>query len=147
MSAVRRPAATQPFDRRRTLAAIHAAASALGLDTADKDAASPYRTIIRVQGAEGVTSAAQLSDAALQRVALYLRKQQGKSTGGLAGRIESLWAELGRKGLLRDPSEEGLRAFLLNRYRVSSVRWLTAVQASHVIEALKAWAARGSPGE
>lgn len=136
-----------PFNRRRTLAAIHAAASALGLDTAEKDPASPYRTIIRVQGAEGVTSAAQLSDAALQRVALYLRKQQGKSSGGLAGRIESLWAELGRQGLLRDPSDEGLKAFVLNRYKVASVRWLTAAQASHVIEALKAWAARGHQGE
>ena len=134
------------FDRRRALASIHACASQLGLDTADKDAASPYRTIVRVQGGEGVSSAAALSDAGLQRVQTYLRRQLGQAGGGMGGRIERLWAELGRAGKLRDPSSQGLSAYLQARYKVASARWLTAAQASHVIEAFKAWAAR-SQGE
>jgi phage gp16-like protein len=134
------------FNRRSTLASIHAAAAQLGLDTGDKDPGSAYRTIVRVQGAEGVSSAAELSDAGLQRVAKYLRRQ-AQGDGTMAYKIHRLWTALGKAGKLRDPSQEGLRAFLLARYKVASAKWLTAAQASHVIEALKAWSARGSQGE
>lgn len=143
-SSTRSPVA--PFDRRRALAAVHAAAATLGLDTADKDPSSVYRTMVRVQGQEPVSSAASLSDAGLARLKLYICRQAAEAAkqqrSGPGGKVERLWAELGKAGKLRDPSAQGLRAFLQNRHGVSHSKWLTAAQASEVIEAFKAWLAR-----
>lgn len=139
-------------DRRRTLAAIHAAASQLGLDTADKDPGSPYRTILQVQGG-GKVSAADMTDAERKRVLAYLLRQAnpGKvlahKDGWQVAKIEALWGELGAASQLRDPSPAGLQAFIMGRFKVKAARWLTAVQASQVIEALKAWKARGGAAE
>lgn len=131
--------------RRRDLAAIHAAAAQLGMDTADKSPDSAYRTMLRVQG--GASSAADLDEAGRQRVLAYLRKLAGKGQQGRtftqAQWIEHLWAQLGAKGLLRDPSAAGLAAFLRSRHGVDLVRALDGRQAAQVIEALKAWKARG----
>lgn len=135
--------------RRRDLAAIHAAAAQLGMDTADKSPDSAYRTMLRVQG--GSSSAAELDDAGRQRVLAYLRKLAGKGQQGRtftqAQWIEQLWSQLGAKGLLRDPSAAGLAAFLRTHHGVDLVRSLDSRQASKVIEALKAWKARGKAAE
>ncbi len=147
-----RKAAEQLVDRRRTLAAIHAAAAQLGLDTADKDPGSPYRTILQVQGG-GKVSAADMTDAERKRVLAYLLRQTnpGKvlahKDGWQVAKIEALWADLGAAGQLRDPSPEGLQRFIFGRFKVNAARWLTAAQASQLIEALKAWKARGGAAE
>lgn len=129
--------------RRRDLAAIHAAAAAAGLDTADKDPSSTYRTVLFTQGREGKYSAADLSPEGRRRVLLYLIKlTKGPQSSGMGGKVEALWAALGKAGKLRDPSAEGLAEFITRRHGVQSVRWLTAIQAAQVIEAFKAWLAR-----
>ncbi len=154
MTPSKRHAGSQADARRRDLAAIHAAAATLGMDTADRDPSTPYRTVVRVQGREDVTSAAELTAAGRRRVLAYLLEQ-----GRLAGRgappprprtvpasqldvIRGLWAQLGTAGALRDPSAEGLTAFVKRTTGVDAPRWLTAAQGSRVIEALKAWLAR-----
>ncbi len=139
---------TNPTEqRRRDLAAIHAAAAKLGMDTADKSPASVYRTMLQAQG--GATSAATMSADKRRRVLAYLLGQAyGKPSsmahpdGWQAAKIVALWADLGAAGKLRDPSEEGLSVFIHHTQGVDSLRWLTAVKASQVIEALKAWKAR-----
>lgn len=129
-------------ERRRELAAIHAAAAKLGMDTADKSPETPYRTILLAQG--GKTSAADLSPIGRRRVLAYLLRQQGPLSQ--AELIEALWSQLGKAGALEDPTPAGLAKFLKARHGVDSPRWLTAIQASQVIEALKAWKARkGGP--
>ncbi|MDO9093375.1 MAG: regulatory protein GemA [Rubrivivax sp.] len=139
-------------DRRRSIAAIHAAASNLGLDTADKNPGSPYRTILRVQGG-GKVSSSDMSDAERKRVLAYLLRQSNRGKvavhkdGWQVAKIEALWADLGTAGALRDPTPAGLQAFIFSRFKVNAARWLTAVQASQVIEALKAWKARGAAAE
>lgn len=138
-------------DRKRQLAAIHAAAAKLGLDTADKSPSSEYRTLLQAQG--GTTSAADLSEAGRKKVLAYLlrlsnpAKVMAHKDGWQVAKIEALWAELGAAGALRDPSAVGLQAFVYGRFKVNAARWLTAVQASQVIEALKAWKARGTDAE
>lgn len=142
-----RPAAIdQAADRRRKLAAIHAAAAKLGLDTADKSPGSAYRTILQAQG--GVTSAADLDADGRRKVLAYLLRQANPTGtpapkgGWQLAKIEALWRELGATGALRDPSPTGLADFVQARQGVSSPLWLNTQQANHVVEALKAWKAR-----
>lgn len=126
-------------DRKRKLAAIHAAAAKLGMDTADKDPGSEYRSMLKAHG--GVTSAADLTAEGRRRVLAYLLKQ---TSGGQVGLIGRLWAELGAAGKLRNPTAKGLDEFILKTQGVASANWLTAAKANNVIEALKAWKARAA---
>ena len=133
--------------RTRDLAAIHAAAAKLGLDTADKDPGSAYRTILRVQGG-GKASAADMTDAERRHVLAYLIRLQGQPKkkadpdGFQAAKAKALWSELAQTGALKDPTEAGLKAFVKARFGVDSLRFMTALQASQLIEALKGWLAR-----
>lgn len=133
-------------DRRRQLAAIHAAAAQLGMDTADKSPTSTYRTMLQAQA--GTVSAADLDEAGRRKVLAYLLRQlnptqrpAGKAATQLAY-IERLWRELGQSGALRDGSEAGLKTFVRKMHGVDSALWLSAAQGSQVIEALKGWLAR-----
>ena len=134
-------------NRTRDLAAIHAAAAKLGLDTADKDPGSAYRTILRVQGG-GKASAADMTDAERRRVLAYLIKLQGPAKKApdpdsfQAAKAKKLWAQLAVTGALKDNTEAGLKAFVKARFGVDSLRFMTALQASQLIEALKGWLAR-----
>lgn len=141
---------TAPADqRRRDLAAIHAAAAKLGLDTADKSPGSTYRTIVATAGAEGTCSAAGLSPAGRRRVLVYLLRQANPESnahpdGWQAGKITRLWAELAAMGALDDPTPRGLGRFLAATAGVEALRFLTAASGSRVIEALKAWRERAA---
>lgn len=138
-----------PEQRRRELAAIHAAATKLGMDTADKSPSSDYRTMLHAQA--GVTSAAQLDARGRKRVLRYLLTLQGPAAAPHADeppqarKIRALWHALGKAGALKDPSPAGLAAFVRGRFAVDALRWLTALQAAQLIEALKDWLAR-TPG-
>lgn len=61
--------------------------------------------------------------------------------------IRALWADLAKIGVLRDPSEKGLRRFIKRTANVDSIGWLDAHQASSVIEALKAMKQRTGFGK
>lgn len=145
MSASRQPvdAAT---DRRRKLAAIHAAATKLGMDTSDKSPGSVYRTMLHAQA--GVTSAADLTEAGRRRVLAYLLQRLNPGANpparGLTQRqlLERMWAELGKMGAINDASTEALAAFIKRQHGVDNIGWLGAPQLSKTIEAIKAMAAR-----
>lgn len=128
-------------DRRRELAAIHAAAAKLGLDTADKSPASDYRAMLQAQA--GVTSAAALDARGRKKVLAYLLRHAAPAPrppdGWQADKIRKLWARLGEAGALSDPSERGLNAFVLSQTRMTHLRFVPAKDANRVIEALKAW--------
>jgi phage gp16-like protein len=133
--------------RRADLAAIHAAAKKLGMDTTDKSPASVYRTVVFTAGKEGKHSAAELSPAGRRRVVAYLQRQLNPgsvphSDGPMAGMIDRLWRQLGQMGALDDPTPQGLNKFLRSTQGVDSLRFLTGMQGSKVVEALKAWKAR-----
>ncbi|MFN3302780.1 MAG: phage protein GemA/Gp16 family protein [Roseateles sp.] len=134
-------------DRRRHIAAIHAAATQLGMDTADKNPASDYRTMLQAVG--GASSTTAMDEAALARVVKHLMRtlnpggsQAKPKDGWHAEKMRKLWAELGKLGALRDPSDEGLRQFVQAQVGVSALRFLNTAQGNRIVETLKAWAAR-----
>lgn len=133
-----------PAKRRRDLAAIHAAAAKLGLDTADTNPRSDYRTMLQTIG--GAASAADLSADGRRKVLIHLLKAQGvqihTATGGHAGRIERLWQQLHEAGATGDGSEAALHAFVGRMTGVSHPKWLDTRQGNVVIEALKSWLKR-----
>jgi len=56
--------------------------------------------------------------------------------------IRSLWLQLHDAGLVRDPSEAAIAAYVKRQTGVESLAWLSSPQASSVIESLKQWLAR-----
>lgn len=143
------PAKPAADDRRRELAAIHAAATKLGMDTADRNPASTYRTMLQAQA--GVTSAADLDQAGRRRVRTYLMRLANPTPDTAPGArqqalIQRLWQQLGQAGALDDPTPAGLAAFIRRMHGVDSARWLTAIQGGTIIEALKAWKDRHANG-
>jgi phage gp16-like protein len=139
---------TSPTDqRRRDLAKIHIAAKELHLT---EDA---YRTLL--DSVAGVRSAAELDAAGRQEVLACLRRlgwePRGSSqpqrargpAGPQAAKIAALWGALHRAGKVRHGDARAMRRFVVRMTGVEALEWLTARQANLVIEALKAWLARG----
>lgn len=138
--------ATALPDRKRHMAAIHAAAAKLGMDTADKNPASDYRAMLAAVG--GKTSTTEMDADALQRVVKHLMKtlnpgdQVKPKDGWHAGKMRKLWAELAGLGALTDPSDRGLDKFVQSQTGMSSPRFLSSRDGNRIVEALKAWLAR-----
>lgn len=130
-------------ERRRLISAVHAAASAHGIDD------TVYREMMRTMF--GKTSSTACTEAELRRLLVRLN-------GGGTGRsfrvskrpeirkIFAQWGELKRKGVLDNPTPAGLRAFCARMAQTGAAttdpEFLTAAQARVVIEALKAWIER-----
>lgn len=65
-------------------------------------------------------------------------------------KIRALWLEMHNQGIVRNPSEASLAAYVKRLTGVEALQWLSSQQASGVIEALKKWqkrelTARGEP--
>lgn len=123
--------------RRRELGHIHQGAKALKWSEDD------YRFYLR--HATGADTAAKL-DAAGRRKMLAFMETLGYQPAskfkpfGQAEKIAWLWKKLGEHGALRDTSPAALLAFVgrTTGSGVSDVSFLPTVEASKVIEALKA---------
>jgi hypothetical protein len=135
--------------RRRDLAGIHMLAAALGMDTADRNPASEYRSLLQQVG--GSASAAAMTDAQRRLVLRHLGRLNRERTSrtGSARRHETqaefvagLWNKLGRIGALQQPTPAGLDAFVKGMTGIDSVRFLDTAQGTKVVEALKAWIKR-----
>lgn len=135
--------ATFDPQRARDIAAIHAAAHALGMDTADKSHGSDYRTMLRIQG--GKPSAADLSAPGRRKVLAYLAKLQGKRPSMTQAEfITELWRRLGEAGALTDRSPLGLDAWIKGQVGVDSLRFIDTAKGNRLVEALKSWLARAT---
>jgi len=60
-------------------------------------------------------------------------------------KIRALWLSLRDMGAVRDASEAALGTYVRRIARIDSLSWLSAEQASRVIETLKQWQARIEP--
>ncbi|MFJ7792946.1 gp16 family protein [Pseudomonas sp. NPDC096950] len=132
-------------DRLRYIKLIHVARRELRMDD------DTYRMMLAgMKGLGGATSTADLSVPNLLKVLEQLKQRGFKVRPNAAGKrpkandeqskkIRSLWLTLHDLGAVRDPSEEALAKFVLSMTKVSALQWLTAVQASRVIENLKQW--------
>lgn len=131
-------------EHRRLSVAVHAAASAHGIDD------TVYREMMRTMF--GRVSSKDCTEAELRRLLVRLN-------GGGTGRsfrvskrpeirkIFAQWGELKRKGVLDNPTPAGLRAFCARMANLPAgvtkdPDHLTAAEARVVIEALKAWIER-----
>ncbi len=122
--------------RKKDLAQIHMGVAALGWSDAD------YRSVLR--SVTGHPSAADLDATQRQRFIAHLKKCGWQTTrkappgGWQAHKIEQLWAQLGQAQALREPTPQGLQAFVKNQTGKASHRFLGTADSSKVIEALKA---------
>lgn len=138
---------TDPY-RRQLLGKVHIAKSALGLDD------DTYRDLL--ESRTGKRSAAKCSNAQLVDLVEHFKDQGFKpkrkaparagrrnlADGDVHRKIRALWLSLYHLGLVQEPSEPALAAFVRRQAAVDDLRFLTPGQAYKVIEALKAWAAR-----
>lgn len=132
-----------PERRRADLAAIHALATALGMDVADKNPHSEYRSLLLQVG--GHLSAADMSPEQRQAVKNHLQglqRREGQGTISQADYVLLLWGQLGAAGALADPSPASLASFMQKHGSASHPRLMGPAQGSKVIEALKAWLQR-----
>lgn len=138
---------TAPSDpkRLRLIKLIHVARRELRMDD------DTYRLMLTsMKGLSGATSTADLSVPNLLKVLEQLKQKGFKVRPNKAAKrpladddqskkIRSLWLTLHDLGAVRDPSEAALAKFVLNMTRVSALQWISAAQASRVIENLKQW--------
>lgn len=57
-------------------------------------------------------------------------------------KIRALWLTLRDLGVLRDPSEQALNAYIKRTTKIERLEWLRSEDAPTVIEPLKGWVAR-----
>lgn len=125
--------------RSALLARVHMAKKELAL------ADDSYRAILaRIAGQD---SAAAIDDAGLRRViaeferlGLKPHRRRPASAKPHVRKVFALWTDM--RDVLRDPSREALRAFVLRQTGVADPEWLDGKQAGQVVEALKAWRTR-----
>ncbi|MGH8782090.1 gp16 family protein [Paraburkholderia sp.] len=129
-----------------TLAKIHVAKKQLAMDE------DSYRAMLRSVG--GVGSSRDLTPLAASRVLRHLERSGFKPTGKAAtgdrpaaddpqsSKIRALWLDLHARGVVRNSSEAALCAYVKRQTGVDTLQWLTAEQASRVIEAMKKWVER-----
>lgn len=138
--------------RRAELAKIHMAAEQLGMDTGDKDEGSEYRSMLWTVAC--VRSAAELDWAGRKKVLDHLKacgaklgfegKPQSRAlaTDPQSKKLRALWLEMHTLGIIKNPDESALCAFVKRETGVAALQWLKPAQASQVIERLKQWKLR-----
>ena len=134
--------------RRQLLGKVHIAKAALGLDD------ETYRDLLEAR--TGRRSAAKCSNAQLVDLIEHFKAQGFKpkpkvpararrarlADGKTQRKARALWLSMYHLGLVGDPAEPALAAFVKRQAGVDDIRFLTPGQSYKVIEALKAWAAR-----
>lgn len=80
----------------------------------------------------------------MKKQGFKVKHNKDKSARALAGdaqskKIRALWLEMHDQGIVRDPSESSLAAYVKRLTGVEALQWLDTQQASGVIEALKKW--------
>ena len=139
--------ATKPSingSRARLIKLIHVAKRDLALDD------PTYRVILSQAG--GATSTTQMGDKQLEAVldrmkssGFQVRKAGVKYTGPTeADKVRALWRFLHVLDLVRNPSEEALRAYVKRISRVDDLRWARQ-DYERLIETMKKWAMRALP--
>lgn len=119
-----------------------------------------YRSIV-AGVAEGKTSAADCNNLELRRVLDHLKRAGFKvrrsqpaarhgertlDTSPEATKVRALWLLLHRIGVVRDPSEAALAAYVHRMVKVDAMQWARRTgRMDTIIEGLKAWAARKLP--
>ncbi len=136
--------ALPPSSRVGLIGKIHVAKKQLGLDD------DAYRDILR--GATGKQSCSTMNEGELENTLSAFKKLGFKPDKGArragarrladsphAKKIRAMWLELHEKGAVRDPSEKALATYVMRMVKVSDLHWINSIQASVIINALRAW--------
>jgi len=139
------------FDRNRYYTLLR-----VGKEQLDWDDEFYYGIWLPMQGAtlkDGKYSASTLSNTQLF-TALETMKGQGfkikpsakpqrkQADDAQSKKIRALWLELYQAGVVRNPDESALAAYVKRQTGVAALQWLSTAQGSTVIEALKQWLQR-----
>lgn len=132
---------------RNTLATIHIAKKELAMDD------ETYRAML--QNIAGVRSAKDLTPSKAGKVLAHLErcgfKVRSKNSRTLARdpeskKVRALWLFLHELGVVKNPSEAALAAYVKRMTGVDALQWGDSEQAEKLIETLKKWAMRHLPG-
>lgn len=145
--------------RKRDLAMIHLAAKQIGLSRDD------YEHVLRV--VTGCASASELDAGQREQLLKHFEKLGFKRRPPAAKRIaqkpgpakahrplamdeesrkvRALWLMLHELGVVRDPSEQALAAYVKRIAKVDALQWARGEGVYDVIESLKKWAMRFLP--
>lgn len=135
-------------DRDRLIRVIHVARRELAMDD------DTYRGILQRVG--NAQSAKDLSVSNLQRVLDHMKacgfkvRPNRKPSRPLAEdpeskKIRAMWLFMHELGVVRDPSERALAAYVKRISHVDALQWTNGDQTLAVIESLKSWAMRFLP--
>ncbi len=83
----------------------------------------------------------------MRKSGFKIKHSNDKSSRKLAGdaqsqKIRALWLDMHKQGIVRNPAEASLAAYVKRLTNVDALQWLDTQQASGVIEALKKWQQR-----
>ncbi|MDR6952655.1 hypothetical protein J2X65_002014 [Ancylobacter sp. 3268] len=98
----------------------------------------------------GKRSAKALTWSEAETVVKHLRQSTGdtpagQATGRFAGKLKALWLDGWQLGIVQNPSDRALIAFVQRQTKVDHTRFLTEPEdARPAIEGLKAWIARAA---
>lgn len=138
--------------RARLIKLIHVGRRDLQLDE------DVYRGILSAKSG-GKQSASECSVRELEAVLAHLKvagfkirtsKPKGEPSRALAQdpesrKIRALWLFLHELGVVRNPSEDALAAYVRRVAGVDALQWISADQAGQLIETMKRWAMRYLP--
>lgn len=76
------------------------------------------------------------------------KKDSTRTMDGSPGakKIRALWLDLHQRGVVRNPAESALIAYVQRQTGVAALQWLSDAQTIRVIESLKAWVRRSENG-
>lgn len=144
-AALRRTARPMANPANRLIAKLHIAKSQLRLDD------DTYRdTLERITGKR---SSKDMTEREMRAVLDHfvtagfqdrsLRGRKDAPAGRMAGKINALWLSGWNLGVIHDPAQKAMDAFILRQTGIAKAQWLKdAHDARKVIEALKKWLAR-----
>lgn len=109
-----------------------------------------YRDLLFGATKGAATSLRAMSDGQLQdvlgemkRLGFQARPKVGRLRGAYGRKFNALWLSAHALGIVRNPSEDALIAFVERQTGISHVNWVRdARDAARAIEALKAWMTR-----
>jgi phage gp16-like protein len=130
-----------------SLAKIHIGKKQLGLQDED------YRDLL--ERSTGKRSSADMTETQRQAVLGEMERlgfkpapsSDKRSPHAHVRKVFAVWGDMARKGQLKNPDKGALHAFCQRQTGVSNAEWLSAAQASKVVEGLKAIQRRAARGE
>ena len=148
------PATPLQDHRARLVKLIHVAKRELRMDE------PTYRAVLLASG--GAQSTAHMAAPALERVLAHLKRSGFKvrhksastqtaapsralDTRDQARKVRALWLMLHTLGVVRDPSEAALAAYVKRIAGIDALQWAGEAQLHQLIETLKKWAMRYLP--